>query len=509
MTAPANQYRDLANISPIERYRAVVNALGEGILVIAENGEILEANASAARILRIDPSTFRSIFSLLPGWRVRDERGREVQSDEFPASVTLRTGAACRNVIRQIERPDGTTLWLSINTEPLFQEGSSLPRAVVSSFHDISELKESHRQLSVREARLRRLLDAVPDLLFLLSTDGVFLDYRASRPELLFRRPEDFLGRKQTEVLPPEVAEACDRVLRKVVETGRIQSIEYSSDVLGTRQYFEARVTPFDTGTVLMIVRDITEARLAEQRLRQHEQERAHLARLGALGEMVAGISHEINQPLHAIANFAAASINKLESVDENAQEMVHQWLQKIASQAFRASEIVKRFRHFSSPAAHVSSVPVSELLQESAELVAGEFRRRNVQLEVRNAAGDAPFVADRIQLEQVLVNFLVNAGESLEGNEAKNRRVVVTAKIENGLLTCEVADNGAGLPDVPTAQLFDAFFTTKPNGLGLGLAISRTIVESQGGQIWVRANKPRGAVFGFSMPPASEPKGA
>jgi C4-dicarboxylate-specific signal transduction histidine kinase len=151
--------------------------------------------------------------------------------------------------------------------------------------------------------------------------------------------------------------------------------------------------------------------------------------------------------------------------------------------------------------------VSVAELLNESLELVTGEFTRRGVKCEMRNLAGDAPFVIDRIQLQQVLVNFLVNAGEAVEGNARQQRRVVLLAKIEHGKLVCEVADNGVGLPSVPMSQLFDAFFTTKPNGLGLGLPISRTIIESLGGRIWARNNDPRGAVFGFEIPQATRPQ--
>jgi len=487
----------------LNRYQAVVDALGDGVMVIDHSGAVLDANASAARILGIPVGELMRIPDASAGWHVRDEQGRELSADELPVSITMRTGQICRNFVLEVERPEGRWIWLEVNTEPILHDGEGPPRAVVASFHDISALKETHQQLRVREARLNRLLDAVPDLLFVMSADGVYLDYRASRPELLFFPPASFLGKNMSEVLPPEILELLQRALRATVKTGRIQTVEYSSDLHGARGFFEARTMPFDAETVLVVVRDVTEARLAEQRLRQHEQERLHLARLGALGEMSAGISHEIKQPLHAIANFAAASLNVLAANNEQAIEQVRQWLQKIASQAFRASEIVNRYRQFSSPAGHISNVPVSELLKEAIGLVEGELRRRGVQVETRNEAHDQPFVNDRIQVEQVLVNFLVNASEVLEANPTDNRRIVIYARLEGGKLRCEVADNGPGLPDVPPTQIFDAFFTTKASGMGLGLAISRTIIESHGGRIWARANTPRGAVFGFEIPPA------
>lgn len=488
----------------LERYRAVVNALGDGVVVVSNKGDIVEANASAFRILGVPEIDFGNVYDRPIDWHLRDEQGRELAIDEMPAVVTLRTGKPCRNVVFQTEPPHGKAVWLSVNTEPMFLEPDPLPTAVVVSFHDISDLKEANRLSSVREARLSRLLDAIPDLLFVISNEGIFLDYRARRPELLYRPPEEFLGRSLEEFFPPELAAPRRRLLQRTVATGREQSLEYSTTLLGSQKYFEARLSPYESGTVLMLVRDITEARLAEQRLRQHEQERVHLGRLGALGEMVAGISHEINQPLHAIANFAAASLNVLDSGDSQALDQIRDWLQKIARQAFRASEIVKRFRQFSSPIARITTVPVSEFLTESVELAAGELRRRNVYVEVVNEADDLPFVADRIQIQQVLVNFLINAAEALDANDIKDRHVNVAARIVDGKLLCEVADDGPGLPDIPPPQLFDAFYTTKPNGLGLGLPICRTIIESHGGRIWARPNTPRGAIFGFEIPPAS-----
>jgi len=274
-----------------------------------------------------------------------------------------------------------------------------------------------------------------------------------------------------------------------------------SGDVVTNREWRTAA-----SGTKMTNQNDLSSVskHSAAGQLRQ-QQERAHLARLSALGAMVAGISHEINQPLHAIANFAAASLNVLESGNPEATEQVRQWLQKISQQAFRASEIVKRFRRFSSPVAHITEVAVSELIAQTLELAEVELRRRSVKVDVQNEAAGETFSSDPIQIQQVLLNFLVNAAEALELNPDDDRRIVVTARIDHGHLMCEVIDNGvAGLPEVSIPQLFDSFYTTKSSGLGLGLAISRTIIQSHGGRIWARANTPRGAVFGFEIPPAT-----
>jgi two-component system, LuxR family, sensor kinase FixL len=490
---------ELALHDTMDRYRAVVTALGEGIAVISRSGEVLELNPSGRQILGAPELSFDSFLPMPAGWRMSDEQGRQLRGEELPIGITLTTGKACRNVLLQMERPDGQSIWLSVNTQPLTRLDDPQPYACVATFHDVSSLKRAHDELKQREQRLSRFLDAVPDLLFILSSDGILLDYRdTGRIDL---EPGEFLGKHFSAILPTEQAEAMQQLLDRTLLSGCTEVSEVTVEVEAETMSFQAQATRLDKESVIVLVRDVTEMRRSEQRLRQHEQERAHLGRLGALGEMVAGISHEINQPLHAIANFAAASLNKLDSSDAGAKEQVQQWLQRIASQAFRASQIVKRFRQFSSPVARTSTISLAELLQETVELVSGEVHRRKAQLEVRNLASDATIVVDRIQLQQVLVNFLVNACEAVENNEAKDRRIVLLAKVEHGMLVCEVADNGVGLPEVPMSQIFDAFFTTKSNGLGLGLAISRTIIESLGGRIWARPNFPRGAVFAFEIP--------
>ena len=484
-----------------ENYERVLAALGEAVLVVTKSGELMELNPRAQELMAQSKHKFQSIFPVPPGWHIRNAEGRELAGEDLPAGITLRTGQRCQNVLLHMERPDGSSLWLSVNTEPLINAGESLPYAAVVSFHDVTAIKETLDKLVVREAHLARLLDAIPDLLFVVSEQGVLLDYRSPNPEKLFMPAEKFLGRTFEDVLPTNMAEQLRAILREALATGKPCSTSYSGAPFQPDRFYEARATSLYDGPVLLIVRDITEARRNEERELKHQRELAHLARLNALGEMVAGISHEVNQPINAIVNFASAILNELDADDQFDRAAIRKRFEDIRKQAYRAGEIVKRFRRFSSSNSRRSSVLPIEIVNETLEMLRSELRRREVRVKVQDHAPDTLLIVDRVQIQQVLVNLLFNACDALEKNAANERRVLIRIELRDNVVVIDVSDNGAGLPPEPIEQIFTSFFTTKPQGLGMGLAISRTILESHGGRLSARNNEDRGATFTLEIP--------
>jgi two-component system sensor kinase FixL len=228
----------------------------------------------------------------------------------------------------------------------------------------------------------------------------------------------------------------------------------------------------------------------------------AHVARLSTLGEMAAELAHELNHPLYAILNYAKATRNVLAEEGTPDLESVREWNEEIADIALSAAEVVRRLRSFArrgeSPR---TACHVEEIIDEALALVAIEIRRSQVVVETSPASALPPVHADRVQIQQVLVNLLNNAMEAMQTMPADVRRMTIGTSLSEAGVEVVVSDCGAGLPPGGEAKIFEPYVTTKPQGLGMGLSIVRTIVEAHGGRLWATSNPEGGAAFHFTLP--------
>ena len=250
--------------------------------------------------------------------------------------------------------------------------------------------------------------------------------------------------------------------------------------------------------------RDVTALYLARERLRQHEAEAAHSARVSAMGEMPSALAHEISQPLAAIAFYAQGGLQRLRAGAIEASDM-KEALENIDLYARQSGEIVGRLRRFLSKSEpRRRPTDINQIVQEAAELVDVEARWRGIRLTLELAGDLPPVWVDAIQIEQVVVNMVHNAVEAIDAASPAERWVKVqTACGTDGKVDVIVHDSGPGLPMQALDHMFDPFFTTKPNGMGLGLSISRSIVEAHGGVLQALPDLAGGAVFQFSLSPA------
>jgi two-component system sensor kinase FixL len=223
------------------------------------------------------------------------------------------------------------------------------------------------------------------------------------------------------------------------------------------------------------------------------------------MGEMVAGIAHEVSQPLYSVVNFAKASRNVLAGEGPPNLDELRQWNDEIATAAARAGEILRRLRSFARRAEpEYTRASIHELIEEAVELVAFEARGRQVAVELKLCEAAAPVDLHRVQIQQVLVNLLRNAYEAIEQVSVEVRRVTIRTRAAGQFVEVSVADSGPGLSPDQQLRMFEPFVTTKPDGLGMGLAISKTIVEAHGGTLWATSNPGGGAVFHFTLPVAT-----
>lgn len=236
--------------------------------------------------------------------------------------------------------------------------------------------------------------------------------------------------------------------------------------------------------------------------MRSLQSDLAHVARLSTMGEMASALAHELNSPLSAIANYAEGSISRLRSGDLDADELV-QVLERIASTALRAGTTIRRIRGFVKKREfEVVPVDVNQLVREVVSLLAGEARSAAIVIQLALADSLPPAVADPIQVQQVLVNLVRNGFEAIIDAQSAQRLI----QIETGLATpndlvVRVRDTGPGVRSDAADQLFAPFWTTKVKGLGLGLSISRSIIEAHGGALSVVADDGRGTTFQFTLP--------
>ncbi len=228
----------------------------------------------------------------------------------------------------------------------------------------------------------------------------------------------------------------------------------------------------------------------------------AHLARVAAAGEMATSLAHELNQPLGAITNYAGVCLDAVRPSNPLGPTFLEA-LEEIRKEAARASEIIRRLRAFlRKREPQRQPVNINEVVREAADMLAFDLRHNGVQARLQLAEGLPMIRVDAVQIQQVLVNLIQNGVDAMVDTRSHERRLAIkTVAAERGAVQVHVSDSGCGIAEDMWTRLFQGFATTKPNGLGMGLAICRTIVEAHGGRIWAVANPGQGATFRFALP--------
>ena len=384
-----------------------------------------------------------------------------------------------------------------------------------------------YRDLEEREAKIRRLVDANIIGIFIWNLEGEIIEANEAFLHMLEYSREDLTtGRvRWTDLTPAESRDRDEPAVAEVKATGTVQPFE--------KEFFRkdgSRVPVMIGGAIfegsgnegVAFVLDLSEQKRAEEALQKAQTELAHVTRVTTLGELTASIAHEINQPLAAVVTNANASLRWLSRDSPNLAE-TREAIRRIIRDGNRASEIIARIRALAKKAPPKKDwLDLNETIGEVVAMARSEVQRNRVLLQTK-LANDLPLIlGDKIQLQQVILNLLMNAIEAMIGvgdgprelgvssekvteihGQSKEERYEDRALADAGwthVLTT-VRDSGPGLDPQRLKRLFDAFYTTKPQGLGMGLAISRSIIEAHRGRLWAKANAPRGAVFQFTLP--------
>ena len=325
-------------------------------------------------------------------------------------------------------------------------------------------------------------------------------------------RVEHFFLPLISALMPEPDRSRHDGYLARYLKTGERRIIGIGRIVTGLRKdgtTFPMHLTigemqtegrPYFTG----FVRDLTEQQQTLARLQELQSELVHVSRLSAMGEMASALAHELNQPLSAISNYMKGSRRLLaDSTDVNAPK-IEAALDRAAEQAIRAGDIIRRLRNFVAREAFEKRVEsLSKLIEEAGALGLTGAREQGVILRFNLDPACDLVLADRVQIQQVLVNLFRNA---LEAMAASTHRELIAsnARADDDMIEITVSDTGHGFGDDAHTNLFQPFFTTKETGMGVGLSISRTIIETHGGRMWAETNQAGGATFRFTLPAAS-----
>ena len=249
----------------------------------------------------------------------------------------------------------------------------------------------------------------------------------------------------------------------------------------------------------LGMVEDITARKQAEREAQRHQAELAHAMRVSTLGQMTAGLAHELNQPLAAIVSYARGCAYRMESGAAPLPDLSY-GIDQIVAQALRAGEIVQRYRSFLRPdSSRFKQVDANALVRDATSLASSSACEEGVAIRLELAPVMPLIQVDSIQIEQVILNLIRNGCEAMVG--CRHRELWVRTTIGTGMIEIAVEDAGNGISEAVRDRLFEPFVTTKPNGLGMGLSISRSIIEAHGGRLWASPNAGRGTTFRFALP--------
>ncbi len=368
--------------------------------------------------------------------------------------------------------------------------------------------ERAERALRDSEALFRSLVEHLPFNFFRKDVSGRFVYCNESMAASLGLRPSEVLGKTDFDLFPPELARQYrdddQRVMREEVTIEREEEHETAKTGRIWVRVVKAPVRDA-TGRVVGVQGlywDISDQVRAREELQKREEQLAHVSRLTTMGELVAGLAHEVAQPLSAVSNYAAACAAALSELPELPAQAL-EWLSRIDAEVRRAGAILSNMRNFARRASPNRALhDFRKIVRDAVELLSFELRRHGVEVVLDLPDCERPVIADAVQLQQVVVNLLQNAYEAVEGLEPSRCRVHISVCDCPDVVRVAVSDAGRGLPpDVPVARLFEPFFTTKSDGTGMGLAICRRVVEAHGGEITAQANEGYGATFSFTLP--------
>ncbi len=484
--------------------QALLDATVDAVIIINHRGHIELFNRSAERLFGYQESEVldRNVSVLMT---TKDHASHDAYMERYIDTGIPHIIGIGREVDAQ--RKDGSVFPAFLSVGRIQQ---TEPPRFVGFLQDITLRRQALAAVQRERDRANRYLEAAQTILVALDAQGGITLLNRRGTETLGVSEDTVLGADWLSVAVSPEDQAIARDQLEGLLTGRLVQPHYCEyhvrTANGDRRLVAWRCVTVksragDITGVLCSGDDITERRAAEQEARQAQERMTHVSRLATMGEMAAGIAHELNQPLSAITTYAQASLRLLAAPETDVDEVADA-LRQIANQALRAGEIIRRLRSLvRNSETQREAAAINDVIEELSGLTNTDARMHDVRLTLQLAPGLPQLQVDRIQIQQVVLNLLRNAIEALDEVSPDAREILVRTRLVDGDVEVSVCDTGPGVAPEIADRMFHPFCTTKPTGTGLGLAISRTIVRAHKGELGYTANTPRGACFYFHLP--------
>jgi len=484
----------------LNRLAAIIASSGDAIIVQTLEGIVTDWNPGAEQIFGYAAAEMvgAPLSLLLPP----DE-----PDDEAEILARIRQGARVENVETRRRRKDGEIIYLSATIAPL-QDETGAPVGAVIRARDITAARRAQIQLAEREAHLQSVLDTIPDAMIVIDAQGLIQSFSATATRLFGYAAEEVIGRNISLLMPSPYREQHDAYLARYLATGERRIIGVGRLVVGQRKNgstfpMELAVGEMRAGSRRFFtgfVRDLTERQETQKRLQDLQSELIFMGRFTALGEMASTLAHELNQPLTAATLYLNGARRLMDAGREEDRAQARGAIEEAAAQMLRAGQIIKRLREFvarGESERQVENLP--KLIEEACALALVGARETGVHVSFNFDPRAQLVLADKVQVQQVLLNLVRNAIEAMQ-DEAVRELTISAHRLDEDTVRIDVADSGTGIAPEIAQHLFQPFVTSKQAGMGVGLSISRTIVEAHGGRIWADARPGGGTVFHLTL---------
>ncbi|MEX2545225.1 MAG: PAS domain S-box protein [Phycisphaeraceae bacterium] len=485
-----------------QRYRLLAEHAHDKIARHTPDGVYLYVSPASRRLLGYEPAELvgHSAFEKI--------HPDDIQRVQQAMNALVQNQNEVSTVYRLRHR-EGHYVWLETISKAITDADTGQLIEIISVSRDVTQHHQAEQNLRLVQAAIEQVGEAVvitepeldlpgPRILYVNRAFTQMTGY--SREEVIGKTPRILQG-------PETSRRELDRLKQTLARGERFEGQTYNYRKDGERFILHWHVTPIrdDSRRIthfVSIQRDVTEQQRAERLARQREAELAHVGRLSTMGQMASELAHELNQPLAAIGSYVQGGLRRLRDGRVSLEDL-DELLSRVDTQAQRAGQIIRRMRQFvRKREPERTQVELRTLVEEVVELVEPELRHQMINLEL-DFADDLPTtVLDAIQIEQVILNLVRNAIDAMTTVEPARRRLAIrTRRAAEGQVALEVRDTGTGISEADLKQVFEPFYSTKSRGMGMGLTISRTIVQTHGGKLTVTPNIDTGVCFTITLP--------